>query len=61
METGEELVLNPFQRLIKENKLRTYSYKGFWKAMDTFKDKMILDGINKNEISPWKVWKNNVK
>jgi glucose-1-phosphate cytidylyltransferase len=61
METGEELVLKPFQRLIKENKLRTYSYKGFWKAMDTFKDKMILDGINKNEISPWKVWKNNLK
>jgi glucose-1-phosphate cytidylyltransferase len=38
---GEELVEEPFQRLIKEKKLFSTKYEGFWAAMDTLKIKNI--------------------
>ena len=37
MRPGEELVLEPFERLIASS-LLAYPYDGFWRAMDTFKD-----------------------
>ena len=43
MNPGEELVQEPFERLIEEQRLLAYPYDGFWRAMDTFKDKMLLD------------------
>lgn len=59
MEEGEELVVEPFQRLIKANKLHAYKYNGFWLALDTFKDKMKIDDMYDQGITPWKVWGNN--
>jgi len=56
---GEELVYEPFERLIKIKKLMAYQYKGFWKSMDTFKDKQEIDKISLSEIVPWEVWKNH--
>jgi glucose-1-phosphate cytidylyltransferase len=53
---GEELVVEPFQRLIKENRLITYHHEGFWQAMDTFKDKMLLDELMSKGNPPWEVW-----
>jgi glucose-1-phosphate cytidylyltransferase len=46
----------PLNTLAKENKLQAYQHKGFWKAMDTLKDKMILEDMWKNNPT-WKVWK----
>ena len=54
---GEELVAEPFARLVSERKLLSYSYKGFWRAMDTFKDKMAFDRMYEKGIAPWEVWK----
>ena len=54
---GEELVREPFNRLIKEKKLKGYQYNGFWMAMDTFKDKQILDDLYSRAQAPWEVWK----
>ena len=56
---GEELVEEPFQRLIAQEKLTTYNYKGFWQAMDTFKDKMLLDDLLAKSDPPWEVWNRN--
>ena len=42
---GEELVEEPFRRLIEEKKLFAYKYKGFWQSMDTFKDKQKIDDM----------------
>ena len=55
---GEELVVKPFQRLIKDKQLITYKYNGFWVPMDTFKDKQLLDDIHSKGNAPWEVWKN---
>lgn len=52
---GEELVREPFQRLIEKQALLAYKCNGFWQCMDTFKDKQHLDELNENS-APWKVW-----
>lgn len=59
IQNGEELVEEPFQRLIADKQLITYRYDGFWMAMDTFKDKQILDEIHSRGNAPWEIWKNN--
>lgn len=58
MQTGEELVREPFQRLIQNDALMAYKYQGFWQCMDTFKDKQRLEELNQTE-APWKVWNHN--
>lgn len=57
MQEGEELVHEPFERLIKEGKLLAFKYDGFWAAMDTFKDKQHLDELLAKGTPPWQVWK----
>ncbi|HEX9626876.1 MAG TPA: sugar phosphate nucleotidyltransferase [Acidiferrobacterales bacterium] len=56
MRDGEELVEQPFQRLIPEKKLIAYRYTGFWMAMDTFKDKKNFDTLYETGDMPWQVW-----
>jgi glucose-1-phosphate cytidylyltransferase len=56
MHPGEELVREPFERLIEEQRLLAYPYDGFWRAMDTFKDKVELDAIAAAGHPPWQVW-----
>jgi len=52
---GDELVRQPFQRLIEKQALLAYKYTGFWQCMDTFKDKQCLEELNQGR-APWKVW-----
>jgi glucose-1-phosphate cytidylyltransferase len=56
MKEGEELVEQPFSRLLEENRLFAYKYEGFWKAMDTFKDKISFERMWGQEDWPWQVW-----
>jgi glucose-1-phosphate cytidylyltransferase len=56
---GEELVAEPFQRLIQEGELLGYQYDGFWAGMDTFKDKQMLEKLYESGHAPWEVWRNN--
>lgn len=58
---GEELVIEPFQRLIAEQQLIGYSYDGFWAGMDTFKDRQQLEALWSSGSAPWHVWKENGK
>lgn len=54
---GEELVEEPFHRLIADEQLIAYRYEGFWACMDTFKDKQNFDALNESGATPWQVWK----
>ena len=56
IEAGDELVEAPFRRLMGERQLYCYRYKGFWRAMDTFKDKIEFDRMSAHGNSPWQVW-----
>jgi glucose-1-phosphate cytidylyltransferase len=58
---GEELVLEPFQRLIREGQLVTYPYDGYFATMDTFKDKQTLDDLYAGGKAPWQIWNETVK
>ncbi|MBI3466483.1 MAG: glucose-1-phosphate cytidylyltransferase [Planctomycetes bacterium] len=57
MEEGEELVEQPFQRLIRDEQLLAYQYDGYWACMDTFKDKQQLEDLYMRGNAPWEVWK----
>lgn len=54
---GEELVVEPFQRLIACNQLMGYRYEGFWACMDTFKEKQQLEDLYTRGDAPWELWK----
>jgi glucose-1-phosphate cytidylyltransferase len=54
MQDGEELVLEPFSRLIAENQLIAYKYTGFWRSMDTLKDRQILEDMVESGEMPWR-------
>ncbi len=53
---GEELVEEPFQRLIAAEQLLAHRYEGFWAPMDTLKDKQMLDSLADAPCPPWAVW-----
>jgi glucose-1-phosphate cytidylyltransferase len=54
---GEELVVEPFQRLIQARELVAYPHDGFWMAMDTFKDKQHFEALVASGTTPWQVWR----
>jgi glucose-1-phosphate cytidylyltransferase len=51
---GEELVIEPFARLIEAGELLAYRYEGFWEPMDTIKDKQRLDALAESSNAPWR-------
>jgi glucose-1-phosphate cytidylyltransferase len=53
---GEDLVLEPFDRLISKRQLLAYPFDGFWRQMDTFKDKQDFDDMLLRGVTPWQVW-----
>ena len=57
MREGEELVLEPFSRLIAENQLLAYQYDGFWRSMDTLRDWQTLEDMVEKGNMPWKKWR----
>jgi glucose-1-phosphate cytidylyltransferase len=54
---GEELVHEPFQRLIGKGELVSYRYDGFFASMDTFKERQQLEDLFSRGKAPWEVWK----
>jgi len=61
MKPGEELVVEPFRRLVAKQQLLAYRYDGFFGCMDTFKEKQQLDDMHARGDTPWEVWKPAVK
>ena len=52
IEPGDELVDQPFARLIERGELLAYRYEGFWEPMDTIKDKQKLDALVRERRRP---------
>jgi glucose-1-phosphate cytidylyltransferase len=57
MGPGEELVHEPFQRMVADDQLLAYEYDGFWQAMDTFKDRQGLEELYAAGQAPWELWR----
>ena len=56
---GEELVEEPFQRLIAARRLLGFRWSGFWRCMDTFKDKIAFDRMEGRDDCPWMIWRDS--
>jgi glucose-1-phosphate cytidylyltransferase len=54
--SGEELVDEPFERLMEIDALRAYRHHGFWAPMDTLKDRQQLEELYQLGTRPWCVW-----
>ncbi len=55
MREGEELVVEPFQRLIEADQLLAFKHDGFWQSMDTLRDRQILEDLVARGCMPWSV------
>lgn len=59
MRAGEDLVEEPFARLVSAGELTTEHFQGFWAPMDTLKDKNLLDALASSPAPPWAVWQSD--
>lgn len=55
---GDETVFEqkPLQTLAAKGELKAYSHNGFWKCMDTQRDKQQLEEMWTKGDAPWKIW-----
>ncbi|MGH8900145.1 MAG: hypothetical protein ACRDYA_00300 [Egibacteraceae bacterium] len=53
---GEDLIDQPFQRLIKNELLVTYRCGGFCMSMDTLRERQVLETLAESGRPPWAVW-----
>ena len=55
LKDGEELVETPFRRLIEADQLLAFKHEGFWRPMDTLKDKEVLEDMVEKGSMPWRL------
>ena len=46
----------PLENLAKDGQLMAYRHSGFWKCMDTQRDKQQLEAMWQSGNAPWKIW-----
>ena len=46
----------PLETLAESGDLAAYQHYGFWQAMDTLRDKTLLEDLWQTGKAPWKVW-----
>ncbi len=46
----------PMEKIAAEGKLAAFRHNGFWKPMDTLRDKNQLEALWKSGAAPWKIW-----
>jgi glucose-1-phosphate cytidylyltransferase len=60
---GDETVFEkkPIETVSSEGQLMAYRHKGFWKCMDTQRDKMKLEEMIASGNAPWMMWERQEK
>lgn len=53
---GEDLVNEPFARLIEKGDLLARRHEGFYYPVDTLKDRQVLEDMLEAGNAPWSVW-----
>jgi glucose-1-phosphate cytidylyltransferase len=58
LQEGDKTILEraPLENLAKDGRLNAYRHTGFWKAMDTLKDKNDLTALWAQGKAPWALW-----
>ena len=44
-----------FRRLIEADQLLAFKHEGFWRPMDTLKDKQVLEDLAEHGTIPWQL------
>jgi glucose-1-phosphate cytidylyltransferase len=47
----------PLDKIAEEGQLSAFKHNGFWQAMDTLRDKNLLEKLWHSGNPPWKVWR----
>ncbi len=60
IENGDSTIFEkePLEKLAKDGELKAFRHTGFWKCMDTLRDKKQLEELWESGNAPWKVWNN---
>lgn len=55
---GDDVIFErtPMENLAKDNQLNAFKHTGFWKPMDTLKDKLDLTKMWETQNAPWAIW-----
>src|ERR1700683_2476309 len=53
---GEDLVEDALMRLVAQNRVVAYQYKGYWSPADTVKERALLEEMYYRGNCPWMVW-----
>jgi glucose-1-phosphate cytidylyltransferase len=59
LRTGEDLVPHALWRLIERGDLLAQPYTGFWRAVDTFKDRAEMEDLFLRGACPWMLWQDD--
>lgn len=46
----------PMERIAKSGEMKAFKHEGFWKPMDTLRDKNELEDLWQHNKAPWKLW-----
>ena len=46
----------PLKKLVADRQIQAYTHRGFWRCMDTLRDKRALEVLGKEDKAPWMVW-----
>jgi len=46
----------PLESLAKDGQLMAFKHEGFWRPMDTLRDKNELESLWSSEKAPWRIW-----
>ncbi len=54
---GEDVFFEkePLENIVKDNQLKAYKHDGFWKCMDTLRDKIELEQLWNSGNAPWEI------
>lgn len=55
---SETFERRPLEKIAADGKLQAYKHSGFWRPMDTMRDKTELNQYWESGNAPWKVWDN---
>jgi glucose-1-phosphate cytidylyltransferase len=55
---GDETIWErePMERLAREQNLSAYQHRGFWRPLDTLRDKTYLEELWASGRAPWRLW-----
>ena len=47
---------DPLENLAEQGELGIYKHQGFWRPMDTLRDRIELENLWDQQSAPWKTW-----